>query len=102
MSIGLLLVLNFLTIPFLHEAEELGKRMGKFPNLFEIVCLKNTLKQRWFKLYCFFMVIFLAIAIAPTGSGKSYSAGVGLVLTVLVIQVILWGFVYLKTSESKN
>jgi hypothetical protein len=74
MSIGLLLVLNFLTIPFLQEAEELGKRKGKFPNLFEIVYLKNTLKQRWFKLYCFFMVIFLAIAIAPTASGKSYSA----------------------------
>ena len=102
MSIGLLLVLNFLTIPFLQEADELGKRTGKFPAFIEIFYLTNTLKQRWFKLYCFFMVIFLAIAIAPTASGKSYSAGVGLVLTVLVVQVILWVFVYLKISKSKN
>ena len=42
MSIGLLLVLNFLTIPFLQEAEELGKRTGKFPAFIEIFYLKNT------------------------------------------------------------
>jgi hypothetical protein len=102
MSIGLLLGLNFLTIPFLQEAEELGKLTGKFPNLVSIIYLKNTLKQRWFKLYCFFMAIFMAIAIAPTASGKSYPVGLGLVSIVLVVQVVLWVFVYLRVSKFRN
>ena len=102
MSIGLLLVLNFLTIPFLQEAEELGKRKGKFPAFIDIFYLRNTLKQRWFKLYCIFMLIFLAMAFAPTASEKQYPAGLGLILSVLAVQAMLWLFVHFKISKLKK
>ena len=99
MSIGLLLTINFLTIPFLQEAAELGTRTNRFPTLVDIIRLRLTLKQRWFKLFCIFMVIFLAIVMAPTRSGNTYVAGYGLIFSILVIQVILWALLYLKITS---
>lgn len=102
MSIGLLITINLLTIPFLGEAEELGKKSGKFPSFIEIFRLRKTLGQRWFKFYCVLLFIFLAIALAPTASGKTYPAGVGLIIAVACLQLILWAFVYLKISKFKK
>ena len=102
MSIGLLLIINFLTIPFLQEAEELGRKNNIFPNLIDIIRLKHTLKQRWFKLFAIFMLIFLAIAIAPSRSGNTYVAGFELILALLMIQVFLWLFIYLKITNPNS
>lgn len=99
MSIGLLLILNFISIPFWQEAEELGKKMGKFPPIFNVIQLKNTLSQRWFKLYCVFLTIFLTVALAPSASGKTYAVSYTLIIGILCVQLVLWILVYFKISR---
>jgi hypothetical protein len=102
MDIGLLLGVNLFSVPFIYETEILGKQLGKFPSFFKIISLKNTWNTRWFKLYCVFMLIFFVIAIFPSKSGKTYTAGSELILLILLIQVILWVLVYIKVAKFNN
>lgn len=100
MDIGLLLTLNFLSIPFIYEAETLGKESNEIPSFVSILKLKNTVKTRWIKLYAIFVFIFIAIALSPTESGKTYRAGWGLIGLILLIQLILWGIVIQRIRNS--
>lgn len=54
MSIGVLLFLNLLTVPFLYEAEVLMSGGKKAPHVSEIVRLRATKTARWTKgVSCF-------------------------------------------------
>lgn len=102
MDIGLLLTLNFLMVPFIYEAEVLGTELSKFPNIADILKLKNSLKTRWIKYYGIFITLFIIFSFAPTASGKSYQAGFWLIISIILIQIVLWLFVVHKIQNSKN
>ena len=102
MNIGFLLLINFLSIPFLAECELLGKKTGKFPRLQNVIKLINVRVKRWLKLYLVFISIFTLIALSPSKSGKEYPATFELFLVIAVIQILAWSIVYLKIRQSKD
>ena len=102
MDIGLLLTLNFLIVPFIYEAEVLGIELSRFPNIVDILKLKKSLRTRWIKSYGVFIIIFIIFVFAPTASGKSYQAGFWLIISIILIQIVLWLFVVHKIRNSKN
>lgn len=102
MDIGMLLVINLISIPLIYEAEVLGVKLGKFPSAVSVLRLKNALETRWIKLYGIFLFIFILISLVPSRSGKSYSAGYGLIASLILIQVVLWLFVLYKIQNSRK
>ena len=102
MSVGWLIFLNIATIPFLVQAEEEGVAQEKFPSLFEIILLSRVRRQRWFFGYLVLVFVFFLLAVTPTSSGKSYFVSAGMIVAVLSIQALLWGFVFLKIKNRKN
>ncbi|MGH9876380.1 MAG: hypothetical protein ACRD5H_01975 [Nitrososphaerales archaeon] len=102
MNIGLLLAINFISIPFISECEILGRETGRFPRLQDILKLAETRKKRWLKPYLVFLAIFFVIALFPTRSGKDYPASLKLLLSVAAIQIFLWAIAYLKIRQTKK
>lgn len=45
------------------------------------------------------MLVFLAVALAPTASGRTYEAGIELILLVVGLQVALWGLVLARSRK---
>lgn len=90
MDVGFLLLLNISTVPFLHEFEQLGSA-GK-ASLTKVLSLHHFRRARWSWAFGFLWLLFLALTLAPTRSGKRYDASLGLIATVLGIQVLLWGY----------
>ncbi len=74
MSVGLLIILNLLTIPFVHEAETIGKAKGSFPTLLELLKLSNCFRTRWFYGYLFILLIFILLELVPSASGSTHVA----------------------------
>lgn len=98
-SIGVLLFLNLLTVPFLYEAEVLMSGSDKSWRLSEILRLRAARAARWTKGYLVFLLAFLAIALAPSASGRTYEAGIELILVVVGGQVALWGLVLARSRR---
>ncbi|MFA9439308.1 hypothetical protein ACDA63_06680 [Uliginosibacterium sp. sgz301328] len=89
-EIGILLIVNFLSIPFIGEAEKLGVAQKRFPSMIDILRLSNVRKERWFGLYLIFMVIFSAIALFPSSSDSEFSIEWPLIAKIGVAQAIVW------------
>lgn len=102
MSPGLLIFLFFLSVPFLFEAEELGRPTGKFPKLLDLITLRNARKASWFKWFLILLVIWIALLFFSAKSNKNYEGIIPLTLIVLGVQGVLWIFVFCKIKSSKK
>ena len=102
MSPGVLLFINLLTIPFVVEAEIIGCRSGRFPKLSELIRLKHARHSRWFKGYLILLAIWLTLILVPTASGTKHEVGMVAILTVGVIQTIVWIYVIYRIKTSKK
>lgn len=100
MDVGLFLLVNLVSIPFMCEAEALGVRSGRFPRIIDLLKFKISRSERWFLGYCVFFLIFFIIVMAPSASGKSHDAGALLIFLVLLAQVLLWVFVVYRIRNS--
>ena len=94
MDAGLLLLLNFLSVPFIYEAEEITRRSKSIPSLWSILKAQHALKSRWLKIYGIFLILFLALVCAPSASGKFYAASNGLIFLVIIFQSVVWGLIF--------
>ena len=101
MDIGLLLTINFLSIPFINEAEILGKNK-KFPSFLDILKLKHGIREKWFKLYLIFMIIFISIAFFPTKNEEKFQSDIKTLIFIILLQAIVWGLVYFRINNLKN
>jgi hypothetical protein len=102
MDVGLLLLLNLSTAPFLFEFEKLGCRANVRPSLAATLRLSNFRRARWALGFAVFWAIFLALVLAPSASGVRHQASIGLVLVLLAIQAALWVFVVLRTKRLQS
>lgn len=102
MNLGILLILNFASVPFIFEAETLGVKLKTFPPLSNILKLKNVLKTRWIKLYGLFIIIMAIILMTPSRSGKSYSSGYVQLSIIILFQAVFWIFVICKIRNSNK
>jgi hypothetical protein len=92
MSVGLLIFLNFSTIPFIHEFVKHGELHEKLPKMHEVLRLKLCLLERWFYWYLVLLFLFFILWVSPSGSGSRHVASIYLIITVVVVQVLAWGF----------
>jgi hypothetical protein len=99
MDVGLLLLINFISVPFLYEAEALGVDSKEFPKIAELLRLRVTRSERWFFGYCIFLFIFSLVVIAPSASGRSHDVGVFLFFLIFLIQAFLWAFVVFRINK---
>lgn len=102
MDVGLLILLNLLTAPIFFEIEELGNQQKRFPRFLEILKFQKTRGSRWIKLFIVLVFLLFIISIAPTASGKTYSAGFGLILTVVLIQIVAWMLLVARIKKLKQ
>jgi hypothetical protein len=101
-SPGVILFVNFLSIPFINEAEKIGCINRRFPKFLELMQLRITRKERWFKFYLIFLAIWLLLIFIPPKSGRKYEATIEMILTFFVLQVVLWIYVIYKIKSSKR
>lgn len=96
MDVGMLILLNFLTIPFICELEILGSRLKAVPTFFELIRLRAVRSSRWVWGYLVILTLFAILTIAPSASGRSYEASGWFILFVVILQFALWGGVFFK------
>ncbi len=101
MPTGLLVILNLIAIPFIHELEVLGRAKGKLPSLIEVIRLSKCRKERWFYGYLVLLSIFITLALVPTRSNSTHVASYHLIALTILIQSLIWGFVIYKTIKQK-
>lgn len=102
MTTGLLIVIYFLTIPFLCEAEELSKNRSKYLRFADFLKLKHFFSQRWSIGYFILLFLIFAIAFAPSKAGVRHEASWSLIGSVILIQAIFWGSVIYKFMQKKD
>lgn len=100
MDVGFLLLMNMSVVPFLHEFEALGSAGNA--SLSKVLSLRHFRQARWSWGFGFLWLLFLALTLAPTRSGKRYEASLGLIGTVLAIQVFLWGYAVYRIKLAKK
>ncbi len=93
-AILLLIAINFLSVPFLQEAEAQGHRLRRFPHLLHILRLAHVRKSRWLLSFCAFTV-FLFVLVVARGQGAGIDGQV-LALHAGIIQSVLWTVVWLN------
>ena len=100
MNIGLLLLLNISTVPFLYEFEQIAIR-GISPGA-SVFALRHFRRARWSWGFGLLWLFFLLLVLAPTAPGKNHTAGFGLFALVLAIQIGLWGYAFYRARLAKN
>ncbi len=102
MSVGLLIIINLLTIPFVYEMETLGAASGNLPKLLEILKLTNFFKTRWFYGYFIILFLLLSLWLAPSRSGSTHVASYRLIGSILIIQLLVWGVVIYRIFNKEG
>lgn len=100
MDVGLLLLLNISSIPFVYEFESIGRSEGAPLSLRSVLRLQQFRHTRWAWGFAVLWLLFLALTLAPTRSGASHPAPITLVLLVLAIQVALWLLALVRVRQS--
>jgi hypothetical protein len=96
-AILLLIALNFLSVPFLQEAEAQALRLQRFPDPLRILRLAHVRKTGWFRPFCA-LTAFLFILVAARGKSDGVD-GQLLALHTAIIQAVLWSVVYLNARR---
>lgn len=93
----LLIALNFLSVPFLQEAEAQGHQLRRFPGLLRILRLAHVRGSRWLRPFCAFAFLLLAVVVARAQGGPG--DGLVLALDFAIIQWVLWTVVFLSVRK---
>jgi hypothetical protein len=96
----LLIAINFLTVPFLQEAEALGRRLLRFPSLPWILRLAHVRRSHWFRPFCILAFFLLAVAGMQAQAGRVDVAA--LLVHFVIMQVVLWAVVVLSVRKHAN
>jgi hypothetical protein len=93
----LLIAINFLTVPFLQEAEAQGRRLQRFPGVPWILRLAHVRRAHWFRPFCILAFFFLAVAAMQTPAGRVDVST--LLVHFVIMQVVLWAVVVLSVRK---
>ena len=101
MEILFLIGLNLLVVPFLQQAERLGRMRGRWPRTRDILLLADVRQAFWFKPFCVASAVFLACVF-----GCIWVLRVEIALAVPInfgiMQVLLWGAVVLEIHAERD
>ncbi len=86
MDTGILILLNLTTVPFWWEFEHVSSKNEGIASLLSVLRLQYFRRTRWAWGFGVLWLLFLAIALAPTASGRSYAVSLGLIVTVILLQ----------------
>jgi glucan phosphoethanolaminetransferase (alkaline phosphatase superfamily) len=102
MSIGLIIICNLFTIPFVYETETLGSIKSTFPSAYEVFKLANFLKTKWFYGYLVLLLLFIILWLSPSRSSSSHPANYTLIGLVLLTQALVWALVVYRIMKQKG
>ncbi|HEY0845685.1 MAG TPA: hypothetical protein VGE12_09960 [Noviherbaspirillum sp.] len=100
MDIGLLLLLNLSTVPFLTEFEHITCERKQKAKLGEVIALRKFRKQRWAWGFGLLWMLFLTLALAPSASGKTYPVTLKALAAILLLQIGVWGYAAYRAKRS--
>lgn len=101
MDVGLLLLINFLTIPFWSEVEHCRKQASGKVRVSEVLWLRNFMKQRWKWFYLVFLLLFATVLLGPSASGKAYYASWELLAGIFVMHMGLFFYLFRRGNSQK-
>lgn len=87
MDTGVLILLNLSTVPFWSEFDQITSKNGGRATLFSVFQLRDFRRTRWAWGFGVLWLLFLALALAPSASGRSYPSSEGLVVTICLLQI---------------
>lgn len=93
MDIPLLIALNLFSVPFLQEAELLGRSTGQFPAVRGIIRLRHVSALSWFKPFCAIAALFVATVLLASMTSNSAMDVAILTFNFFVMQAVLWASV---------
>jgi hypothetical protein len=93
MDIPLLIALNLFSVPFLQEAEILGRSTGRFPTVLGIIRLRHVAASSWFKPFCMIAALFVATVLLASMTSDSAMDVAILTFNFFVMQAVLWASV---------
>ncbi|GAA4352739.1 hypothetical protein GCM10023165_42410 [Variovorax defluvii] len=97
-AILLLITVNFLSVPFLQEAEAQGLRLRRFPDVMRILRLAHVRKCRW--LWPFSgLTLCLVVFALPRLRGDDIERQLTLALHTLIMQSLLWSVVFINVRR---
>ncbi|VTU18854.1 hypothetical protein SRS16CHR_02316 [Variovorax sp. SRS16] len=94
----LLIAFNLVFVPFLQEAEALGREHRRVPGVPSVLRLARTRRARWFKPFCVLALLFYGALIAVPA--RHHFQGMILALDLLLMQVFLWTVVIRKILQT--
>jgi hypothetical protein len=96
-TILLVIAINFLVVPFLQEAEALGRNLQRFPTFPHILRLAHVRKSHWLRPFCIGALLLLAFAVLRAQSGQV--EGLTVVAHFTLMQLVLWTVVALSVRK---
>jgi len=101
-DILLLIALNLFSVPFLQEAEFLGRSTGRFPKAHRIIGLRRVTAFSWFKPFCALATLFVvAVLLAMMTSHTPVDVAL-LAFNFFVMQAVLWAAVALNVFKHRS
>jgi|GEM_PF-1970982 len=100
MDIGLLVLLNISTVPFVSEFEHITCEHKQKAKLVAVLALRNFRKQRWAWGFGVLWMLFLALALAPSASGKTFPVTPGALASVVLLQISVWGYAAYRAKRA--
>jgi hypothetical protein len=97
----MLVMLFWSSIPFLAEYEHIGTKTSSPLSVGGVAQLSWFRQQRWARWFAALWLVFSAIALAPTASGKNHAVNWGMVTTIACVQGFLWAGVYAKIRKAR-
>lgn len=97
MDIGILILLNLSTIPFLSEFDYIACVRKARPRIGQVLALANFRQQRWAIGFAVLWALFAALALS---SSKPHPANMSVLGLVLLCQVACWGYAAFRAKHA--
>jgi quinol-cytochrome oxidoreductase complex cytochrome b subunit len=101
-SVGWLVVLNWIVIPFYYEFVALTSELKGVPPCLSVLKLRNFIAQRWMYGYCIFLCILVALELAPSRSGREHYVHSLLLILFVLLQVVLGVLAFVRANKFKS
>ena len=98
MDILVLIACQLFTVPFLQEAERLGRIQRSFPHLLDIARLGHVRDAAWFRPFCALAAVFVGAVFAITFQDETPEV-LGFIVATALVQMCLWTVVVLNVRR---
>jgi hypothetical protein len=105
MTVGMLIIAYFFTIPFMIETDTLGRLTNGHPKAVDVVRLKHFFSSRACYWYLGLMLLLIALEFFPWKSdeeSKRHYVSMELAVLVLSFQGLIWGLIIRENLRRKR